>query len=103
MGVRLQSRSGLILNRPQHGMPRMPPVMLHSIGKEIAQRAVAHDAPEKGTGWHRHEAVAHIVERLRGPAPGFQNSTSSSSIASGSRFAASIHSTICGSAMMVSQ
>jgi quercetin dioxygenase-like cupin family protein len=35
-------------------------------GKVIAQLVVAHNAPEKGTGWHRHEAEFHIVIMLRG-------------------------------------
>ena len=35
-------------------------------GKVIAQLVIAHNAPEKGTGWHRHEAEFHIVLMLRG-------------------------------------
>jgi len=35
-------------------------------GKVIAQLVVAHNAPEKGTGWHRHEADFHIVIMVRG-------------------------------------
>lgn len=35
-------------------------------GKVIAQLVIAHNAPEKGTGWHRHEAEFHIVIMLRG-------------------------------------
>ena len=35
-------------------------------GKVLAQLVVAHNAPEKGTGWHRHEADFHIVIMLRG-------------------------------------
>ena len=35
-------------------------------GKVIAQVVIAHNAPEKGTGWHRHEAEFHIVIMLRG-------------------------------------
>ena len=35
-------------------------------GKVIAQLVIAHNAPEKGTGWHRHEADFHIVIMLRG-------------------------------------
>jgi len=35
-------------------------------GKVTAQLVIAHNAPEKGTGWHRHEAEFHIVYMLRG-------------------------------------
>jgi quercetin dioxygenase-like cupin family protein len=35
-------------------------------GKVIAQLVIAHNAPERGTGWHRHEADFHIVIMLRG-------------------------------------
>ena len=35
-------------------------------GKVIAQLVIAHNAPEKGTGWHYHEAQFHIVIMLRG-------------------------------------
>jgi quercetin dioxygenase-like cupin family protein len=35
-------------------------------GKVIAQLVIAHNAPEKGTGWHYHEADFHIVLMLRG-------------------------------------
>lgn len=35
-------------------------------GKVLAQRVIAHNAPEKGTGWHRHGADFHIVVMLRG-------------------------------------
>jgi len=35
-------------------------------GKVIAQLVTANEAPEKGTGWHRHEADFHIVIMLRG-------------------------------------
>lgn len=35
-------------------------------GKVIAQLVIAHNAPEKGTGWHRHEAEFHMVLMLRG-------------------------------------
>jgi quercetin dioxygenase-like cupin family protein len=35
-------------------------------GKVIAQLVIANNAPEKGTGWHRHEAEFHIVYMLRG-------------------------------------
>lgn len=35
-------------------------------GKVVAQLVIAHNAPEKGTGWHRHEAEFHIVIMLRG-------------------------------------
>ena len=37
-------------------------------GKVLAQLVIAHNAPEKGTGWHRHEAEFHIVIMLRGRA-----------------------------------
>ncbi|MBX9903077.1 MAG: cupin domain-containing protein [Burkholderiales bacterium] len=35
-------------------------------GKVIAQLVRANKAPEKGTGWHRHEAQFHIVIMLKG-------------------------------------
>ena len=35
-------------------------------GKVLAQLVMAHEAPEKGTGWHRHEADFHIVIMLKG-------------------------------------
>lgn len=35
-------------------------------GKVIAQLVRANEAPEKGTGWHRHEAEFHIVIMLKG-------------------------------------
>ena len=141
-------------------------------GRVIAQLVKANMAPEKGTGWHRHEAEFHIVLMTKGwarfmyedketlvaagdcvhqrpgivhylfdyspdmeylevvgrptsrsidvpapcevPAPSRgagrkvrlrrrppQNSMSSSSISSGSRFAAAIHSCISGIAMIV--
>ena len=35
-------------------------------GKVIAQLVRANLAPEKGTGWHRHEAEFHIVYMLKG-------------------------------------
>ena len=35
-------------------------------GKVIAQLTRAKNAPEKGTGWHRHEADFHIVIMLKG-------------------------------------
>jgi len=35
-------------------------------GKVIAQLVKANEAPEKGTGWHRHEADFHIVIMLKG-------------------------------------
>lgn len=35
-------------------------------GRVLAQLVIAHNAPEKGTGWHRHEADFHIVLMLRG-------------------------------------
>lgn len=35
-------------------------------GRVIAQRVRANMAPEKGTGWHRHEAQFHIVIMTRG-------------------------------------
>ena len=43
----------------------MAPSLLHP-GKVLAQLVIAHNAPEKGTGWHRHEADFHIVIMLRG-------------------------------------
>ncbi len=35
-------------------------------GRVIAQLARAKEAPEKGTGWHRHTADFHIVIMLKG-------------------------------------
>jgi quercetin dioxygenase-like cupin family protein len=35
-------------------------------GKVLAQLVRANLAPEKGTGWHRHEAEFHIVLMLKG-------------------------------------
>jgi quercetin dioxygenase-like cupin family protein len=35
-------------------------------GKVVAQLVKANLAPEKGTGWHRHEAEFHIVFMLKG-------------------------------------
>jgi len=35
-------------------------------GQVMAQLVRAHDAPETGTGWHRHEAKFHIVLMLKG-------------------------------------
>ena len=35
-------------------------------GKVVAQLVKANRAPEKGTGWHRHEAEFHIVIMLKG-------------------------------------
>lgn len=35
-------------------------------GRVIAQLVKANMAPEKGTGWHRHEADFHIVIMLKG-------------------------------------
>ena len=35
-------------------------------GKVIAQLVKANLAPEKGTGWHRHEAEFHIVIMMKG-------------------------------------
>lgn len=35
-------------------------------GRVIAQLVKANEAPEKGTGWHRHEAEFHIVLMLKG-------------------------------------
>ena len=35
-------------------------------GRVLAQLVKAHEAPEKGTGWHRHEAEFHIVIMLKG-------------------------------------
>lgn len=35
-------------------------------GRVIAQLVKANSAPEKGTGWHRHEAQFHIVFMLKG-------------------------------------
>ncbi len=55
-----------------------------------------HNAPEKGTGWHLHEAPFHSLGDR-------QNSTSSSSMASGSCRAASVHSRRAGRARMAAQ
>ena len=35
-------------------------------GKVLAQLVKANMAPEKGTGWHRHEADFHIVIMTKG-------------------------------------
>ncbi|WP_348755994.1 cupin domain-containing protein [uncultured Aquincola sp.] len=35
-------------------------------GQVIAQLVKANTAPEKGTGWHRHEAQFHLVYMLKG-------------------------------------
>ncbi len=35
-------------------------------GRVLAQLVVANQAPEHGTGWHRHEAQFHIVLMLKG-------------------------------------
>lgn len=35
-------------------------------GRVVAQLVKANSAPEKGTGWHRHEAQFHIVFMLKG-------------------------------------
>ncbi|URI07458.1 cupin domain-containing protein [Aquincola tertiaricarbonis] len=35
-------------------------------GQVIAQLVKANSAPEKGTGWHRHEAQFHLVYMLKG-------------------------------------
>jgi len=35
-------------------------------GRVVAQLVKANEAPEKGTGWHRHEADFHIVLMLKG-------------------------------------
>jgi quercetin dioxygenase-like cupin family protein len=35
-------------------------------GRVLAQLVVANEAPQRGTGWHRHEADFHIVLMLRG-------------------------------------
>ena len=35
-------------------------------GRVIAQLVKANSAPDKGTGWHRHEAEFHIVLMLKG-------------------------------------
>jgi quercetin dioxygenase-like cupin family protein len=35
-------------------------------GKVLAQLVRANQAPERGTGWHRHEADFHIVIMLKG-------------------------------------
>jgi quercetin dioxygenase-like cupin family protein len=38
----------------------------HARQGQIIVRDGAHNAPERGTGWHRHEADFHIVIMLRG-------------------------------------
>jgi quercetin dioxygenase-like cupin family protein len=35
-------------------------------GRVIAQLVKANEAPEKGTGWHRHEAEFHVVFMTKG-------------------------------------
>ena len=35
-------------------------------GKLLVQLVKANNAPEKGTGWHRHEAQFHVVIMLKG-------------------------------------
>ena len=35
-------------------------------GKVLVQRVKANQAPEKGTGWHRHEADFHVVIMTQG-------------------------------------
>ena len=35
-------------------------------GRVLAQLVVANEAPQRGTGWHRHEADFHIVLMLKG-------------------------------------
>ena len=35
-------------------------------GRVIAQLAKANEAPEKGTGWHQHQAEFHIVYMVKG-------------------------------------
>lgn len=35
-------------------------------GKLLVQLVKAHNAPEAGTGWHRHEANFHVVLMLKG-------------------------------------
>ena len=35
-------------------------------GNVLVQRVKAHQAPEKGTGWHRHEATFHVVIMTKG-------------------------------------
>ena len=35
-------------------------------GRVIAQLVRANEAPERGTGWHRHEADFHVVLMLKG-------------------------------------
>ncbi|MEF7613124.1 cupin domain-containing protein [Aquincola sp. MAHUQ-54] len=35
-------------------------------GQVIAQLVKANEAPEKGTGWHRHEAKFHLVYMIKG-------------------------------------
>lgn len=35
-------------------------------GKLLVQLVKANNAPEKGTGWHRHEAEFHVVIMLKG-------------------------------------
>jgi quercetin dioxygenase-like cupin family protein len=41
-------------------------VQAATAGRVIAQLVKANQAPEKGTGWHRHEADFHIVIMLKG-------------------------------------
>src|SRR5579862_8984203 len=36
------------------------------IAEATGGNVIAHNAPEKGTGWHRHEAEFHMVLMLRG-------------------------------------
>ena len=35
-------------------------------GNVLVQRVKANEAPEKGTGWHRHEAAFHVVIMTKG-------------------------------------
>ena len=35
-------------------------------GRVLAQLVIANEAPQQGTGWHRHEADFHIVLMLKG-------------------------------------
>ena len=35
-------------------------------GRVLAQLVIANEAPQQGTGWHRHEARFHIVYMLKG-------------------------------------
>ena len=35
-------------------------------GNVLVQRVKANQAPEKGTGWHRHEATFHVVIMTKG-------------------------------------